>query len=151
MDIRSMVLANLRSERRLTRETIAAMTDGDVNFRPTPEQMSFGGQALHIISCQKTLLDALQGKGWNWKTGIDSQAYPTQEAILAKFDEVTEEELAYYGGLDPELFGRLVSTPWGEPEPLLQLVYSFLAHEAHHRGQMVAYLRLKGMTPPKYS
>jgi uncharacterized damage-inducible protein DinB len=150
MDIRAIWLGNLRSERRITRETIAAMADGDMQFRPTEQQMSFGAQALHIISAQKTLLEGMQGKEWNWELGIDTAHFPTQAAILAKFDEVMAEELAYYEGLEPGQYDRTVRVPWGDEEPMVQLLYSFLAHETHHRGQMVTYLRLKGMQPPSY-
>lgn len=151
MDLKSMIVETLRSERRLTREVIAAMTDGDVAFKPTPEQMSFGGQALHILFSQSVLTDAFQGKGWNWeKGGFSAEAYPTLEAVLAKFDDVIGAENGYYESLAPEEFERAVPIGWGPPEPVAKLIISFLAHEAHHRGQMVAYLRLKGMTPPKY-
>lgn len=150
MEIKTVILQNLQFERRLTRETIAAMTDGDMQFQATKEQMAFGQQALHIISCQETLLDAFKGNGWNWERGYVLGAYPTQEAILARFDQMHRAEVAYYESLEPDQWGRLVDTAWGPPEPLMQLLLSFLTHEAHHRGQMITYLRLKGMEPPKY-
>jgi len=150
VNIKEIWLANLKSERRITRETIAAMVDGDLHYRPTPEQMTFGGQALHLISAQKTLLEALQGKEWKWDQGMDLERFPTMEAVLQQFDEVMALELAFYGGLEPEQYDRAVKTPWGAPEPFVQLLYGFLAHEAHHRGQMVTYLRLKGMQPAQY-
>jgi len=150
MNIKEIWLSNLKNERRITRETIAAMTDGDVQFRPTAEQMSFGGQALHLTSAQKTLVDAFQGKEWVWDQGLDLEKFPTLDAILQKFDEIMAFELAYYQELEPEQYDRVIQTPWGAPEPMVQLMYSFLAHETHHRGQMVTYLRLKGMQPPRY-
>jgi uncharacterized damage-inducible protein DinB len=150
MDIKAIWLEQLKSERRLTRETIAAMIDGDVQFRTTPQQMSYGGQALHLISAQETLMDALNGHGWQWERGVDLEHFPTLHAILDRFDATHAAELAYYENLEPEQFFRSVSTAWGAPEPLLQLAMGFLTHEAHHRGQMVVYLRLKGMKPAKY-
>lgn len=150
MNIKAIWVTNLKNERRITRETIAAMVDGDVQFRPTAEQMCFGAQALHLASAQKTLLDALQEKEWNWEQGMNLDAFPTLEAILQKFDEITALEVTFYDGLEPEQYDRTIQTPWGAPEPMVQLLYSFLAHETHHRGQMVTYLRLKGMQPPPY-
>lgn len=150
MDIRAIFLANLKNERRITRETIAAMTDGDILFTPTAEQMSFGAQALHLVSCEKTLLDALRGKDWVWEQGINLEKFTTLEAILQKFDEVTAEQIAYFEGLEPEQYDRTIQTPWGAQEHMVQLLYSWIAHEGHHRGQMVTYLRLKGMQPPSY-
>ena len=150
MDIKTVFLHSLKFERRLTRETITAMTDGDMAFAAAEGQMGFGAQALHVISCQETLLEAMKHGTWNWERGINLEQFPTQEAILAKFDELQATELAYYGGLEPEEFSRPVATAWGPPEPLFQLALSFLTHEAHHRGQMIVFLRLKGMQAPKY-
>lgn len=150
MDVRKIFLDNLQAERRITRETIAAMADGDMQFKPTEDQMAFGAHALHLISAHETLLDGLHGKGWNWDRGIDLERYPTQEAILAKLDELGAAELACYGSMEEEQLGRMIPITWGSPEPALQLMISFLTHECHHRGTMVAYLRLKGMKPAPY-
>jgi uncharacterized damage-inducible protein DinB len=150
MNIKDIWLTNLQSERRITRETVAALGGGNVAFRPTEQQMTFGAQALHLISAQKTLLLGIQGKEWNWNQGIDTEHYPTLDAVLSVFDAVTAEELAYYQGLEPEQYDRHIPTPWGEPEHMVQLLYAFLAHEAHHRGQMVVYLRLMGLQPAQY-
>lgn len=150
MDVKQILLQNLKGERRITREAIAAMPDDKLAFRPTPEQMTFGAQALHIISCQETLMDAFEGKGWVWDRGLTLEAFPTAAAILARFDTMHEQEISYYEGLESAALLRPVSTSWGPPEPLFQLVLSFLTHEAHHRGQLVTYLRLQGQTPPRY-
>lgn len=147
---KSIVLATLSTERRITRDTIAAMAGSDIHFKPTDEQMCFGDQALHIISAQDTLLEAFRTGQWNWQRGIDLEHFATLPDILARFDQMHAAEQAYYDSLEPEQFFLPVRTGWGPAEPLLQLVMSFLAHEAHHRGQLAVYLRLKGITPPKY-
>jgi uncharacterized damage-inducible protein DinB len=150
VDIRSVLMDSFRSERKITRSVITGMQDGDMAFQPTPAQMSFGAQALHIASSYATLLDALQGKEWQWELGIDMEHYPTQEAILAKLDEGSRQVEAYLANLDPEALLQVIQTPWGAQETLLGLFLSWIAHEAHHRGQMVTYLRLKGYQPVTY-
>ncbi|MFZ5816073.1 MAG: DinB family protein [Bacillota bacterium] len=150
MDAKAIVLENLRTERRLTRETVVAMTDGDMDFRPTPEQMDFGTQALHILSAYSTLMEALSGKGWNWEQGMTRATCPTQAAILELYDAETARLLAFVEGLEPEEFYTVVQTGWGAKEAVLALFMGWMTHEAHHRGQMVTYLRLKGMTPAPY-
>lgn len=150
MDLKTVVLQTLGAERRITRETIAAMADGDVAFKPTGEQMSFGAQALHLTSAQETLYQAFHDNTWVWDRGLTLARYPTLPSILAEFDEMHTQEMAYYESLTQQDYSREVPTAWGPPEPMLQLIMSFLAHEAHHRGQMICYLRLKKMQPPKY-
>ncbi|HLN65225.1 MAG TPA: DinB family protein [Symbiobacteriaceae bacterium] len=150
MEIKSILLGNLQTERRITRETIAALRDGEVLYKPTEQQMCFGDQALHIVTSWHTLRDGLQGKEWVWERGYTVAKYPTLEAILAEFDAMHAADLAYYESLENEQFDRLIQTPWGAQEHMVQLIYSFLTHETHHRGQLVTYLRLKGMQPPAY-
>lgn len=149
MDFTSL-LEEFQHTRRLTREIFLAMTDGDVQFRPTPEQMAFGMQLLHTISCWQTLERAAGGAAWQWDLGYTLEAYPSQSTILALLDDLTTKSEAFWRGLEPEEWTKGQSVPWGAPQPLIQLFVSFLVHEGHHRGQMVTYLRQKGMTPPPY-
>jgi len=150
LDAKFVLLAHIAVERRLTRETISAMPDEEFEFSPTPEQMSFGAQALHIISCHETLREALQEGRWNWRRQIDLDHYGKQSVILARFDEMHAHSVSLFESLEVEELMRLVQTDWGAKESVLQLALTFLSHEAHHRGQLVVYLRLKGITPPKY-
>ncbi len=145
-----VMLECLRGERRLTRETVAAMSDGEIGFRPTEEQMTFGMQALHILSSYATLMEALRGKGWNWDQGMNTERYPTLKAILELYDQESERLLTFVEGLAPQAVFEEIQTGWGAKETLLQLLISWLAHEAHHRGQMVTYLRLAGKQPATY-
>lgn len=150
MDPKAVLLDTVRAERRRTRATVAAMADGDMAYRPAAEQMDFGTQALHILSAWATLMGALSGRGWVWDQGMTREKYPTQEAILKLYDEESARLYRFLEGLDPEGLGREVETPWGKRAPVFGLLLDWVAHECHHRGQMVAYLRCKGMKPPEY-
>lgn len=150
VDLKAALLKTLRFERRLTRESVAAMADADMAYRPTPEQMAFGTQALHLLSAFATLLEALAGKGWVWDQGFTLENYPTREAILQLYEEETARLEQFIVGLAPGRFGEMIQTGWGTQEPLVQLLIDWIAHESHHRGQMVTYLRLKGIKPPRY-
>lgn len=150
MTVSSSLLNEFQATRRLTREIFLAMTDGDVKYSPTPEQMPFGSQLLHIMSCWQTLERAAQGEDWQWDLGYTLDAYPTHGQILALLDDLTAKSQGFWGDLEPEEWLRDQSVSWGAPMELMELFVSFLVHEGHHRGQMVSYLRGKGMTPPPY-
>lgn len=150
MSISTSLLNEFQATRRLTREIFVTMTDGDVGYRPTPDQMAFGQQLLHIISCWETLERAAQGQEWQWDLGYTLEAYPTQGQILNLLDELTAQSQKFWSNLEPEEWLRAQPVAWGAPTELLELFVSFLVHEGHHRGQMVSYLRQKGLTPPPY-
>jgi uncharacterized damage-inducible protein DinB len=150
MSLPQSLLEEFQHTRRLTRDIFLAMTDGDVQFRPTPDQMAFGSQLLHILSCWQTLERAVGGAEWNWDLGYTLEAYPSQAQILTLLDDLTAKGEAFWRNLEPEEWLREQSVPWGAPQPLVQLYVSWLVHEGHHRGQMVSYLRQKGMVPPPY-
>lgn len=150
MDVKAILLEELRSARRLTNKILAAMPESDIDFRPTPDEMDFGAQALHILSSYSTLFEGLTGKGWNWDQGMTRAAYPTQEAILRLSESETERLMSFVEGLAPERLFEQVQTGWGKEETVLGLLMSWITHEAHHRGQMVVYLRLRGIKPPEY-
>lgn len=150
MELKQIALKTFHFERKLTRETVANMTDGDMGFRPTPEQMDFGTQALHILSAYATLMGALSGQGWVWDQGMTRERYPTQEAILKLLDAETDRLVSFLDDMTERQLTEEVQTGWGTQEPVFQLLVDWFAHESHHRGQMVTYLRLKGMTPPRY-
>lgn len=149
MEIKRVWLANLTAERKRTRETVAAIAGHDLSYRPTPEQRRFGDQVLHVIAVQQALLGALRGEGWNWGASEAEAPLPELAEILRRFDQMHAAELAYYEGLDEADFGRPV-TLFGQSEPMLYWLLDFLAHETHHRGQMVVYLRLLGIAAPRY-
>lgn len=150
MDLKGLLLHSFRGSRRLTQGTVEAMPAEEMDYRPTPEQMSFGEQVLHNLSCYITLTDALAGKGWEWNKGITLERYPTKEAILAFQEAETERLLTLLESQPPEWFAEEVATGWGTTESIAGLLLSWISHEDHHRGQLVVYLRLKGCTPPKY-
>lgn len=150
MEWSASLLEEFQHTRRLTREIFLAMTDGDVQFRPVEEQMAFGMQLLHAVSSWQTLERAAGGAEWQWDLGYTLDAYPSQSTILTLLDDLTAKSVAFWGGLESVEWTRNQSVPWGAPQPLVQLFVSFLVHEGHHRGQMVSYLREKGLIPPPY-
>lgn len=150
MDPKPALLSSLRGVRRLTREIVVAMPAEEMGYRPIEDQMDFGTQALHILSAYVTLIDALNGKGWEWEKGIDRNRFPTKEAILALYDSETERLLNFVDEMEQTALESIVTTGWGTQESVAELLNDWITHEAHHRGQMVVYLRLKGITPPNY-
>jgi uncharacterized damage-inducible protein DinB len=140
------VLDHYESIRNYTSEVLAAMPEAGAGFRPAPGLRSFADLARHVISAERTLLQALREGVWVWDQGVTEEAWPTLASVRDLLDRTTGEGLALYRSEDP---GRPLVASWGT-FPLRHFLFEWLVHEAHHRGQMVTYLRLSGVRPPEY-
>ena len=132
-----------------------AMPAEDYNFRPNPEEMSFGEVIAHI-----SLADI---NACSIASGQKPPAMPDQIMAFRK-DPKTEigKDLAVsfasdtfgycnraIAGLTPEQLDKTVG-PANRQMTAFEWLWSYFTHTAHHRGQAEVYLRLKGIKPPDY-
>lgn len=119
-----------------TLAVLEAMPDADYSFKPDDEQRTFAAQAYHIAYSIDYFQRAFaNGGNAQWAPG-DENSKSKKELIewtKTKFDEINKFIL------EQESSDQLTAG-----------VISFLDHNAHHRGQIITYLRLKGITPPQY-
>ena len=125
-----------------------AMPEGHYNFKPTKRQMSFKEQLVHI----KGNMD------WLSTTYFTDIEYKKEEKELPQTK--SETILALENAFDAVI--KIVkNTPDEElkatvdffagPKSKLQLLNLLQDHVTHHRGQLIVYLNLNEIEPPKYS
>ncbi|MDQ7793761.1 MAG: DinB family protein [bacterium] len=133
------------------RKLAEAVPEGCEDQRAGPGTFSITAHILHLLSAEKTALDALTvtpGK-WEWRTGIDSEHYPRRGDVLAILDEQTARARNYFGALTEEQMAATVKLPWGV-EPTIEVLWvMWLTHDAHHCGSIVASMRAGGIEPPE--
>lgn len=119
-----------------TLEVLEAMPAEDYDFKASDDQRTFAAQAYHIVYS----IDYFQRAFAN---GGNAAWQPGDENSKSK-----EELLAWA----KEKFASMNQWILEQPanDRLTAGVISYLDHNAHHRGQIVTYLRLKGITPPSY-
>lgn len=126
----------LETTKAYTLAVLDAMPDGDYTFKPNEEQRTFAAQAYHIVYSIDYFHRAFSNGGdAQWQPG-DENSKSKKELIewaKSKFDEMNSFILSQ------ESDDRLTAG-----------VMSYLDHNAHHRGQIITYLRLKGINPPQY-
>ena len=128
-----------------TRAMADKMPADGYSFKPTPAQMSFGEQVLHIANANASFAAAITGgKARSWDP---KQADRT--AALAALDESAKLAEDAVARLTPELLQKKVKSEEVEMR-VEDIVMLMLDHTTHHRGQMVVYLRLKGIPPAEY-
>jgi uncharacterized damage-inducible protein DinB len=108
------------------------------SFRPTPEQMTFGEQLLHISEQNRLILREIKGLAPAEKSRSQSQK-PTSSHT---WKETT--------ALGVKLLQERTTPSPADVAGLLNGMMLALDHTTHHRGQVVVYLRLNGITPAEY-
>ena len=127
--------ARLEVTKSYTIEVLQAMPDKDYDFKPDAEQRSFKAQAYHIAYSIDYFERALSNPQAAWNPG-DENSKSKEELIKwasEKFDSINKVILESDAN-----------------DAKTALLISYLDHNAHHRGQIITYLRLKGIRPPAY-
>lgn len=128
-------------------EIAEQMPEEHYDFKPTERQRSFKEQLLHI----KDNMDWLSVSYFStseYEKGNASTAESKQEMIeqLKKAFDATAELVA---AASEEDLKEIVQFFAG-PKSKLQILNLLQDHVTHHRGQILVYLNLKDITPPRY-
>ena len=131
----------------LTLAVADAMPAENYDFKPNPEEMTFGQQIAHIAQANFGYCSRLNNskappmerpemldKGAVMKLASDSFDYCSD--IVAG---LTDQNLDEMRG------------PEGRQSSVREVMLATLGHMAHHRGQAEVYLRAKGVKPPTYT
>jgi len=123
------------------------MPESNYNFKPTERQMSFKEQLLHIRQNMVWLSETYFMENDEKSKKIEPN---TKEEILthltASFNRVSEIIKTIYNedlSVEVEFFAG--------PKSKLQILNLLQDHVTHHRGQLIVYLNLNNIQPPKYS
>ena len=127
-------------------EIAEAMPEKKYDFKPSERQMTFKEQLLHIQANIHWL-----GTTYFGMNPIDKVEENAGKAELIHYLETTfitlgdtiksvqsdalKEEVSFFAG----------------PKTKLQILNLLQDHVTHHRGQIIVYLNLNDITPPRYS
>lgn len=130
-----------------TLEVAALMPETDYDYKPADEEMSFREQLLHIASNINWLTSSyLQGEAT--KSDLKRKDY-TKEQIV----DILMEVYANAGKAMLTLPAAALDEPvefFAGPMTRRRIVMLLHDHQTHHRGQLVVYLRMRGIKPPSY-
>ena len=146
---RKDILGHWANERDYSLAILDAMPPEKLSWRLGPKVRTFGEQAVHFARAQAAYFSRLSIPGVEAPKAIEESTADPSEVrryIVATFDFI-RDALEKIG--EQEFLRRDV--PLGQNRPLHTTVDMFLRailHTAHHRGQMVVYLRLNDIEPP---
>ena len=135
--------------RRNLAEAAAAMPAADYAFKPTPQVRSFGQLIGHVVNANFYFCS--QARGEKMPSATDFEKTAEKEALVKALNEALAYCDAAYDGTTDANVGQAVTVQGrGGGKPTTRgLVLTFnTTHNNEHYGNVVVYLRLKGVVPP---
>jgi len=117
----------------------------DYSFKPNPAEMSFGEQLAHIAGANSYFFATLSGQK-------DPIAKPTKfdkDSVIKILNESYDFCIAALSNLQHERLMETFDSPDGKMTGF-ELLLLATDHTAHHRGQVIVYLRAKNIKPTQY-
>ncbi|MBK5298476.1 MAG: DinB family protein [Vicinamibacteria bacterium] len=122
------------------------MPETDYAFKPTPDVRSFGQLIGHVANANYMICSTATGAA-NPSAG-DIEKTKTSKADLTK---AVAESFAFceaqFDALTPAKAAEVVDV-FGMKMPRLNALQFNTSHDFEHYGNIVTYMRLKGMVPP---
>jgi uncharacterized damage-inducible protein DinB len=126
-------------------EMAQLMPEEDYGYKPTERQRSFAEQLEHIqgnmdwlstkyFSREKEKSDTFPSKKEQIISSLEKAFDAVGETVAATSEEELKETVEFFAG----------------PKSKLQILNLLLDHVTHHRGQLIVYLNLKEIEPPRY-
>ncbi len=133
-----------------------AMPAESYNFRPNPQEMSFGQLMAHIAGVNENACAIASGlprpvlppkiAEWSKDTEKVDVSKETAMPFLKDSFEFCNKAVA---SMTPERMETVVG-PASRNLTGFEWLFAYFTHTAHHRAQAEVYLRVKGIKPPDY-
>tara|TARA_R110000787_G_scaffold28923_4_gene78744 strand:- start:22810 stop:23328 length:519 start_codon:yes stop_codon:yes gene_type:complete len=125
-----------------------AMPEENYNFKPTERQMTFKEQLMHIKG-NMDWLSITYFTDIEYKKEKKELPQTKNETILALENAFDAVIIIVENTPDEEL--KETIDFFAGPKSKLQILNLLQDHVTHHRGQLIVYLNLNEIEPPKYS
>jgi uncharacterized damage-inducible protein DinB len=116
-------------------------------FRPVPEEMSFREQLLHVAK-NMTWLSASYLFS-DQKSQTSDTVLKDKASVLKAVNQAYDRVLSAHQRFPAQQLDEMVPFFAG-PISRRQVFLLLHDHQTHHLGQLIVYLRLKGIKPPDY-
>ena len=145
-------LERLEQSRKYLLLVAETMPEEQYSFRATPESLSFAENLLHIGFAldwhSQSLLGGRESRDWNTDV-IYKVSGKSKAEMIAIVDETFDAAIVLIQHFDPAQLADHLDY-FGLERSKRQIFLLLADHITHHRGQMLVYMRLNGLTPPRY-
>jgi uncharacterized damage-inducible protein DinB len=120
------------------------MPEENFSFKPTPEVRSFGSLLGHVADAQYGFCGAVKGE--SKRLGIEKSKTSQADLVAALKDAFAYCEDAFKTLTDATAAEKVKF--FGGEWTKLEVLNFDIAHNFEHYGNMVTYMRIKGLVPP---
>ena len=128
------------------------MPEDNYNFRATPESLSFAENLLHIGYAvdwhSQSLLGERESRTWKTDT-VFKVAKKSKKDMITLINKTFNEAITLIKQFNTTQLDDKLDY-FGLYRTKRQIFLLLADHITHHRGQMLVYLRLNGIVPPRY-
>jgi uncharacterized damage-inducible protein DinB len=153
--IKDAMIKHWKATGELTLAVAKAMPAEDYNFRPNPEEMSFGQLMAHIALADRGACANASGMKAPDLPGViasfakDNKQEVDKESAVGFQTQVFDFCNQAVTNVTLEQLDKVVG-PANRNLTGYEWLWSYFTHTAHHRGQAEVYLRVKNIKPPTY-
>jgi uncharacterized damage-inducible protein DinB len=121
------------------------VAEADYAYKPVPTVRSFGQLFAHVAGAQFSICAAALGEPARDESAIEKAA-TSKAAIVRALKESTDYCTRAYAQTDAA--ASAMTQLYGEAAPRLNALTLNAVHNGEHYGNVVTYMRMKGLVPP---
>ncbi|MAQ76574.1 MAG: damage-inducible protein DinB [Aquimarina sp.] len=122
------------------------------DYKATPESMSFAENLMHIGWAMdwhsQSLMGGRQARDWNTDTELKVDT-KSKKQMIDKISETFDKTIKFISDFDPNKLDERLDY-FGADRTKRQILLLLADHITHHRAQILVYMRLNGLKPPRY-
>jgi uncharacterized damage-inducible protein DinB len=122
------------------------MPEANYSYKPTPEVRTFAQLIGHVADAQYSFCGKVSGDT-SKRPSMEETKTAKADLIQGLKDSVAYCQAVYAGLTDAKGSSEMVKF-YGTSMPKLSILEINVAHADEHYGNIVTYLRLKGLVPP---
>ena len=152
------VLDSWKTVRQDTAQAVEDFPGNEIDYRPTPDLMTFAELGRHILEAGHALTGLLLAGEMDLSGGRMRELMKNHKTTLAEnADSSTlarelrtqvEARCNELAARPPDFYSTIITRFDGVKVTRLEMLQFIKEHELTHRSQMFMYLRLKGIVPP---
>lgn len=144
----NLMTGTIEGESAMTRKVIAAVPNGNRDYKPDPKSRSAWEIAVHIALSDIWFADSILSGEFAWTGEPPTPPEMSDPAGVAKWHErELSARLARLRAMTPEQLLKAVEF-FGRSAPAVTWIVAMNNHQIHHRGQLASYLRAAGSKVP---